>query len=159
MAELSIRGYADHRRGLGLPGGSAWAVQKALKDGRITRTKSGKIDPKVADAEWAASTDQGKQDAATAGSVPTYAASRALREAVLARRARLDYEEKAGNLVRVVEVRSEYFRIARAARDKILAVPGRLAAEMVACTDVKIAESRMDEALREALDELVADVA
>ena len=52
-AGMSIRDYAAHRRARGLPGGSKAAVQKAILAGRISRTGSLKIDPEVADREWA----------------------------------------------------------------------------------------------------------
>ena len=42
---LTIRAYADLRKEHGLPGGSPWSVNKALRDGRITRNSHGKIDP------------------------------------------------------------------------------------------------------------------
>lgn len=51
---LTIRAYAAHRRGAGLPGGSKRAVEIALKSGRITRNEYGKIDPARADAAWLA---------------------------------------------------------------------------------------------------------
>jgi hypothetical protein len=51
MAErLSIRAYA-RRRGV-----SHTAVQKAIKEGRISRGDDGKIDPVKADREWGANT-------------------------------------------------------------------------------------------------------
>lgn len=49
---LTIRAYAAHRRGLGLPGNSNWSVQKALRDGRIRRNEDGRIDPEEADRLW-----------------------------------------------------------------------------------------------------------
>ncbi len=51
---MSIREYAAHRLARGLPGGSKHSVQKALAAGRISRTEKKKIDPEVADGEWAA---------------------------------------------------------------------------------------------------------
>lgn len=54
MAGLSIRGYARHR------GVSHTAARKALATGRITAGEDGMIDPAVADAQWARSTDLSK---------------------------------------------------------------------------------------------------
>ena len=55
MSEMSIRGYALHRRQLGLVGGTHEAVRKAIATGRITAGPGG-IDSEVADAQWAART-------------------------------------------------------------------------------------------------------
>lgn len=54
MPRMSVRGYARHR------GVSHTAVQKAIRDGRITQRKDGKIDSGRADKQWAASTDHSK---------------------------------------------------------------------------------------------------
>ena len=53
---LSIRAYAAHRKAMGLPGGSKYAVERAIKSKRISRNHRGKINPAVADIEWAANT-------------------------------------------------------------------------------------------------------
>jgi len=53
-AGLTARGYARRRRV------SHTAVQKALASGRITLGADGRIDPDVADRQWAASTDLSK---------------------------------------------------------------------------------------------------
>ena len=49
--ELSIRGYARHR------GVAESAVRKAILQGRITKGKNGKINPKLADKEWGQNSD------------------------------------------------------------------------------------------------------
>lgn len=46
--EISIRAYAA-RKGI-----SDTAVRKAIKSGRITLTKNGKINPALADRQWEA---------------------------------------------------------------------------------------------------------
>jgi hypothetical protein len=51
---LSIRGYARHR------GVSHTAVRKALAAGRISSGDDGKIDPGVADQQWATATNLSK---------------------------------------------------------------------------------------------------
>jgi hypothetical protein len=48
---LTQRGYARHR------GVSHKSVQKAIAAGRITTVAGDRIDPRVADSEWAANTD------------------------------------------------------------------------------------------------------
>jgi hypothetical protein len=52
---LSLRGYARHRRALGLPGGTHQAVRKAIEGGRIASGPDG-IEPEVADRQWEANT-------------------------------------------------------------------------------------------------------
>jgi hypothetical protein len=59
---LTIRGYARHR------GVSHTAVCKALTAGRIVADADGKIDPTVADRQWAASTDLAKPRNSVTGS-------------------------------------------------------------------------------------------
>lgn len=60
-AGLTARGYARHRRV------SHTAVQKALASGRITLGADGRIDPDVADRQWAASTDLSKPQNSVTG--------------------------------------------------------------------------------------------
>ncbi|MBF0213040.1 MAG: hypothetical protein HQM00_05670 [Magnetococcales bacterium] len=57
--------------------------------------------------------------------IPSYQISRAVREAYLAKKARLDYEVRAGKLLSSDEVAKSAFNIARIVRDKILNIPRR----------------------------------
>jgi len=50
--EMNITEYAKHRHNRGLPGSTRTAIYKALKTGRISRNKNGKIFPEKADREW-----------------------------------------------------------------------------------------------------------
>ncbi len=176
---MSIREYARHRRAAGLRGGSPWGVQKALKAGRIHTDADGKIDPEQADAAWAASTDASRGDgragpasasvavsqphpavpppAPLPAGAPSYATSRAIREAYAARLAKITYEEKAKSLVDAARIQAEAFRRARDARDAVLAVPGRLAAILAAETNPATIEARLTEELRAALEVLARD--
>jgi hypothetical protein len=63
---LSLRGYAAHRRRLGLPGGTLHAVQTAREYGRIHVGRDGLVDPVEADRLWAETTDDGKRPPRTA---------------------------------------------------------------------------------------------
>jgi hypothetical protein len=56
MPGLSQRGYARHRKELGLRGGSLRAVQIAIERERIPVLPDGKIDPVAADLAWSANT-------------------------------------------------------------------------------------------------------
>lgn len=164
---MSIRAYAEHRKNKGLPGGSAWSVKKALRDQRIIRNEHGKIDPEIADQQWEQNTSPaqqrtGRSSIATTGggtgpghlSIPSYAQSRAVKEAYQARIARLQYEEMTGQLVRVDSVKVEAFRTARRVRDQILAIPDRLAPLLAAEDDALEVNRLLVGELRAALEAL-----
>src|ERR1017187_5161372 len=61
MGLMTLRGYAKHRRSLGLSGGSPNAVSKALTGGRIARAPSGLIDADAADRNWKRNTVESEQ--------------------------------------------------------------------------------------------------
>lgn len=132
-------------------------------------------DETLADQEWAANTDQskprnritgdpkhrraGKDDpmkpmANDAGSDgvgrgPSYAQSRAIREAYMARLAKMDFEEKAGKLIPADGARVAIFNTARKARDMLMAVPDRVAPLVIGQTDAhEIHRILMDEMRR-----------
>lgn len=150
---LSQRAYAKRR------GVSHTAVQKAIADGRIKVLPDGSIDPKKADKEWEANTDETKPLNSVSGNpkhrrnggapVPganavgakgddedpekivgtTYQRARAARETYQAKLARLEYEHKMGKLVDAAEVRVAAFNAARNARDTLRNLPDRIAAQ------------------------------
>ncbi len=66
-------------------------------------------------------------EAATPRLVSSYAASRAAREAYLARLAKLEFEQKSAKLVDADEVRAQIFALGRRIRDTLLGIPDRLA--------------------------------
>ncbi|MFB3909970.1 MAG: hypothetical protein ACE15D_16380 [Candidatus Eisenbacteria bacterium] len=162
---LSIRAYAEHRRGKGLPGHTPWAVQKALKSGRIHKNAQGKIDAQEADAEWEKRTSPARRAAMAAGQKaqtlptelsggPSYAQARAVRELYAARLARLEFEEKSASLVSADQVKVEIFRKARQVRDRMMAIPRRNAARLAAETDARVIERILSEEVRKALEVL-----
>ncbi len=72
--EISIRAYAARK------GVSDTAVRKAIKSGRITLTKNGKINPALTDRQWEANTDPAqvyaiKEDASARTASPGPASS------------------------------------------------------------------------------------
>jgi hypothetical protein len=175
---LSPTAYARHRKALGLPGGTHVAVLKAIKAGRIEPEPDGSIDPAKADAAWNANTDAGRrrnppkevdreeppaaparvaaaQDSPVLPGGPSYAQSRAIREAYAARLAKLDYEERSGALVRTDRVKVGWFNALRVVRDRILNLPDRLAPLLAAESD----ERRVREMLVVELRTVLADVA
>jgi hypothetical protein len=162
---LSIRAYAQHR------GVSHVAVMKAIKSGRITPLPDGTIDPVKADREWDANTlpaqkkaasqpagQAGAEPARPATTAPPYSVSRAQREAINARLAKLDLDERTGKLVSADEVRVAVFTVARQVRDRLQQIPRSLAPEIVATVvadpDPRAVETLLDDAIRGALEEL-----
>ena len=162
---LSIRAYAEHRRARDLPGHTAWAVQKALKSGRIRRGAGGRIDPEEADADWDRETSPARRPIAppiesdSSGQLAglNYAQARAARELYAARIARLDFEERNGKLVSVDQMKVEIFRKARQVRDRMLAIPGRVAARLAAETDARAIRKVLNKEIRKALEALGAE--
>ena len=86
------------------------------------------------------------------GAAPSYATSRAIREAYAARLAKITYEERSKVLVDAARVEAEAFRRARDTRDAVLAVPGRLAAILAADTDPVTVEASLSAELRAVLE-------
>jgi hypothetical protein len=68
---------------------------------------------------------------------PSLAQSRAVKEAYLARLAKLDFEQKIGKLIEADEVKVRAFKLARNARDALLTMPDRLAPVLASTTDVQ----------------------
>jgi len=172
---MSLRAYA-RRRGV-----SHTAVMKAARTGRITLV-GGKIDPARADMEWAQNTDEGLRRAAVGatggrsapkghhkraetGAVPdaagappesiAYASARASREEYRAKLTALEYEAKRGALIQVTEVRELWLRLARRARDQLLALPDRLAVRLAGETDA----AAVDQLLRTEVERICHDIA
>ena len=155
---MSRRAYA-RRRGV-----SEMAVRRAIKDQRISVGPGGKIDPFVADREWASSTDPGKPWSSTGARVPTgmvlepeapapagdpflgadpstnghlraFAEARAQREKIKAAIDLKNLQRLEGRLVDVDKVRAAAFSHSRSARDQLLGIPDRLAAILAPLTD------------------------
>jgi hypothetical protein len=144
MPELTIRGYAKHR------GVSHTAVEKAIQQGRIRTTASGLIDAEQADQDWSRNTASNREP----GTAPSYSQSRAIREAYLARLAKLDYEERSGKLVDAEEVASAITTMTMGTRDGLLAIPSRIAPILAAETDEHQVYQILDEEIRRTLGSL-----
>ena len=166
---MNVSAYARHR------GVSHVAVLKAIKAGRIAKEADGTIDPLKADAAWGGNTSPAQQrkptkestgkierpidpPSNTAGitSGPSYAQSRAIKEAYNARLAKLEYEEKSGALVRTDSVKVSWFNVLRVLRDRALNLPDRLAPLLASETDPKLVRELLDTELRQILND-VAD--
>ena len=165
-APLSVRAYAAHRKAKGLRGQSRQAVERAIRDGRISRTAEGKIDPEVADAEWDGSTleqaapvDGSDAPASSAPRQPSeasqYGKARAVRESYKAQREKLELQRLQGILHRKDECEQEAFRRSRQLRDRILGVPTRVAGQIAMETDPRKCEQIILGELRDAISAII----
>lgn len=175
---VSQREYA-RRRGI-----SHTAVRKAIRSGRIVPTK-GKLNPAKADRQWRDNTDPTKpnnlitgkpRDARKRrgppqprhleesddssggnGTAAGYAKARAARELYQAQMAKLELDERRGELVRADDVKLGVFQMARKARDQLMGLPDRMAAIMAATTDAaeahRLLEEEVERICREISDE------
>lgn len=152
------------------------AVAKAVKEGRITLI-DGKIDPAVADIQWAQNTRaradagrpaseqaEGMGDAPQAAnnapqapdSAPTakddYQALRVRREIAAVEREERENAREAGLLVSRTAVRTAVFDAFRALRDEILSTPERAAPAVVGLSDTRDIERVFSDELRKAFE-------
>ena len=176
MALMNFSQYAKHR------GVSKAAVSFAAKEGRITvivdPKNGGKfVESDQADREWEQNSDQdmvrnqslkGKkretkavvqmsganEDAEKRGKVPPLSESKAIKEAFLARIAKLQFEIQSKSVIPVDEVRRSAFNTARIVRDSLLNIPDRVAHEFASETDPHKIHLALTQALIFALEEL-----
>lgn len=158
------------------------AVRKAIKSGRlaasVTYDAKGwpRIDPEVADGEWGSFThpthggnrlakeapaketpvtdDEPAAPKLGGSAAQTFAQSRAVKEAYLARLAKLEFEEKSGKLINADGMKNEAFKMARIVRDSILNIPDRISAELAAETEPFKVHKLLSDELRKALEAL-----
>lgn len=164
---MNIKEYAHHR------GVSHVAVIKALKAGRIRKEDDGSIDSDRADADWEQNTDVSRNPTtgpraarpkpaaapeAPMQTGPDYNVSRAVREAYVARLAKLEYEEKVGTLVRSDAVKVTWFNTLRIVRDRMLQLPDRIAATLMAETDPLKFKANLDAEIRRILEDASNEV-
>lgn len=164
MVDLISKAEYARRRGC-----DPAAVTRAVQKGWITEI-DGKIDPVVADVQWAANarsradsrpaTAIGAQLAGIAppASAPstgpteaTYFASRARREEAEAKLAELKLQEQQGQLVRVDQVRGEAAKLGASLRESLLQIPLRVGAVYFAAESAQEIERHLDAELRRVL--------
>jgi hypothetical protein len=157
-SDMSAGQYAKHR------GISVKNVTKAIEEGRITAQKVGNrfvIDQVKADKEWARNTSQprtnpgGRVEQEPSG--PSYAQSRAIKEAYLARLKKLEYERELGALVDADQVRRDGYAAGKLVQSKMLAIPDRLAGQLAGMTDVAAIKRVLVDEIRYALSEVADD--
>lgn len=160
--ELSIRAYARHR------GVTEAAVRKAIRQGRVSKGKNGKINPKTADKEWGQNTDPAQIKAVfteekpdysqnsipTAANGPSYQQSRAIKEAYGAKLLRLQFEKESKKLISIDDVKVSAFNAARMTRDRILNIPDRVIPQLVGKTNIFEMKEILKAELIKALEEL-----
>jgi phage terminase Nu1 subunit (DNA packaging protein) len=145
---LTIAGYAKRR------GCAHRAVEVAIQSGRLSRsiTKDGRktlIDAALADAEWAANTDESLNPAKTPA---TFAESRARHEAAKAGLAEVKLRERLGELVQAADVKANLEDVFARCRTKLLGISSRLQQQLphLSASDLGV----VDSLLREALEDL-----
>ena len=132
---MSMRDFAESR------GVDKETIRQAILAGRMSASVKRKgnrydIDPELADQELAQNTDPNKRNNVR-GKTPTakpanYTQARAVKEMYAARLMQLDFEERAGTLVKAEEVKLAAFKSARLTRDAMLNIPARVVNEVVA---------------------------
>ncbi len=169
MATVNLITQAEYAKQRGC---SAVAVHKAVKAGRISLI-DGKIDPAVADVQWARNTRAraGSGGPATdavsppagSGNQPApstegdYWISRARREAAEADLAEMKREEQASRLISVGAVRSTLATVLSATRDILLQIPARLAPVLAAESDPAVVHDLVQQELHQALSQLARE--
>ena len=133
---------AQYARARGL---SRQAISQAVKDGRISLV-GGKVDPSLADAIFALSM--------TGAGIPSFAESRAAREAFQAKLKRLEYERRRGALVPINEVDHFVSGMIITAREILSALPGELREMLAAETQSEKVEAMLRREINRALSQL-----
>lgn len=173
---LSKAAYARHR------GCDEKAVRKAIAEGRISAI-DGKIDPEVADIQWAKNTrargDSGRTvagNAAEAGqgmpaateaptgpesgpAAPGYADYRAIREKAEAEMAQRANAKDAGLLVERARVERGMYDVMRAFRDSVMTIGQRSAPRCIGLADARDIEHVITDETRKALEGFEARLA
>lgn len=174
---MTRKEYAEHR-GVSVP-----AVRKAIISGRIAKAQrpGNMIAVDAADALWAAVThpwnggnrlkkpdshetketevenlrEQARELGVDPDDVPDINESRALLIACQAELASIEVDQKRGELMPVSEHESILAKFSRSARDAMLAIPDRLAAEIVGMTDAALAHAKMTTEIRSAIERML----
>jgi phage terminase Nu1 subunit (DNA packaging protein) len=168
---LSLRAYAQHRKQLGLPGGSLQSVQRAIERERISFVLVEGVkripDPDAADREWAANTDHSRAPGSVKDLVdgvedgeleedgdqgPSLSKESAREKHWKAHLAELTYRQRAGELVDAAAVAAEYADFCTTVRTKLLGLPSRMKQAHPELSLEQLAT--LDDYVREALEEL-----
>jgi hypothetical protein len=157
-------------------------INRLVAQGKIPTDEQKRIDPELADAVLAqladparrldsggaepeyepvtaeAYEDEAAGGAPAAGGHTSFAKFRSAREAYQAKLAQLDYEERAGKLVKKDEVEREAFDVSRQLRDRFLSLPQELAGTLVGMADEKEIAKFLRAKIRDTLMDASNDV-
>jgi hypothetical protein len=150
--KLSSRGYAQHRKALGLPGTTHKAVQRALADGRIHADAEGLIDPGVADREWHANTDASKRPGPSGDE--SFEEARRRKEIALANLREDEVRKNRGELVSAANLGNRLRDVFTQCKTKLLGIPVRARQQLphLSVADVGVLDSLVREALEDLAD-------
>lgn len=158
---LSQRKYAEHRKTLGLRGGSLGAVQKALAAGRIQLT-DGLVDSDAADAAWGENTNPAKvrepQTSAKrdSASVADQQLELLTEKTLTARTKRLQLE---GEVILAAHAEQAFGELVDTAKNLLLRVPDDLAERLAASKEPAECRSILVHEIRQALMGLEKELA
>jgi len=148
--------YARHR------GVSRQYISRLAKAGVLVM-RGGKVDVAASDAVLDDRPEK-ISEAATSGPVEagaqttTYAQAKLADMLFRARLRKLEYETKSGKLIPTDEVKVVWFKQARQIRDKLLAVPTKLAPQLAALTEVRAVRELLDAEIEAILRGLQDDI-
>lgn len=141
------------------------SVQNAIKVGRITLARNGKIPVERALAQWTARTDprpprssyrsgKGPPRDHNAQIADSLIRSRAAREAFRAKREEIELQIKSGLLVPRSAMLAEAFECARRARNQLMAIPARLSPILAGMSDPVEISAALEEEIDRVCEEL-----
>ena len=163
---ISPREYAKHR------GCALSTVQEAVKTGRLAKSAkrvkgAWRIDPALADKEWAASTHADRapltgptapraapplDDGEGEGDLNSLAEARARHEMAKAELAEIELAERRGDLVKARDVESRLAGVFANCKRKLLGVPPRARQQDPTLSEAQL--GLVDSLIREALEDL-----
>ena len=148
--------YARHR------GVSRQYISRLAKAGVLVM-RGGKVDVAASDAVLDDRPEE-ISEAATSGPVEagaqttTYAQAKLADMLFRARLRKLEYETKSGKLIPTDEVKVVWFKQARQIRDKLLAMPAKLAPQLAAVSEVRAVRELLDAEIEGILRGLQDDI-
>ena len=155
--KLTVTEYAEYRKKKGWRGTSRRAVYDAIDKGWIKRGRDGRIDVDAADRQWA-NQSRSRSDGQSVGSDTVEAADlnyhRARKEKELADKVELENAERRGELVERKAVKSKWFALARATRDRMLGLADRCAGQVAMMASEHECRVFLEREIRDALREL-----
>lgn len=121
--------------------------------GSPARRKDRKPDKPLVSTAQAATQDH---PSTPMGAAPSLQQSRAVREAYMARLAKIEYEKAIGKLIESDTVKVQAFKVARQVRDGLMNIPDRVAAELAHETNPAQIHARLQREIRDVLASLAA---